>query len=198
MGLTRSVDTRTIHLCVDMQKMFLPPGPWAVSWLPQTLPMVLRLVEKDPRRTIFTRFIPARRPGDGHGIWRSYFEHWADMTLERAGTEIIELAPPLGTYVPPARQFDKPVYSPWFGGKLAQALAVDHIDTLIVSGGEADMCVLATVMGAIDLGFRVILADDAICSTSDVAYDNILRLFTERYSHHVEVASVDEILDGWR
>ncbi|MEZ2331287.1 isochorismatase family protein [Mesorhizobium sp. RCC_202] len=60
------------------------------------------------------------------------------------------------------------------------------------------MCVLATVMGAIDLGFRVVLAEDAICSTSDIAYDNILRLFNERYSHHVETGPVEEILDWWK
>ncbi|MGX8008871.1 cysteine hydrolase family protein [Mesorhizobium sp. ORM8.1] len=81
---------------------------------------------------------------------------------------------------------------------MRQALGASNVDTLIISGGEADMCVLATLMGAIDYGFRTILAEDAICSTSDEAYDNIVRLFTERYSHHVEVAPVEEILDGWR
>lgn len=198
MTIQQPLSNRTAHMCVDMQKMFMPPGSWAVSWLPATLPMVIRLVEKNPRKTIFTRFIPARRPGEGQGAWRSYFQRWAEMTLERAGVEIIELAPPLNSFVPPARTFDKPVYSPWFGGELARTLFAGKIDTLIISGGEADMCVLATVMGAIDLGFRVVLAEDAICSTSDEAYENILRLFTQRYSHHVEVGSVEEILDWWK
>ncbi|WP_245442110.1 cysteine hydrolase family protein [Mesorhizobium hawassense] len=186
-----------MHICVDMQRMFMPPGPWAVEWFPQTLPKVVRLIEKRPPRTIFTRFIPARRPGDGHGQWRSYYERWSEMTLENAGAEIIELAQELQVFVPPALQFDKPVYSPWFGETLRRALTADHVDTLIVSGGEADMCVLATLLGAIDFGFRTVLAADAICSTSDEAYESILRLFTKRYSHHVEVAPVDEILDFW-
>ncbi|WP_363234117.1 isochorismatase family cysteine hydrolase [Mesorhizobium sp.] len=160
--------------------------------------MVLRLVEKNPARTIFTRFIPALRPGEGHGMWQSYFRRWEEMTLERAGAGIIELVPPLDGFAPPARTYDKAVYSPWFGGQLARTLIAEEVDTLIISGGEADMCVLATVMGAIDLGFRVVLAEDAICSTSDVAYDNILRLFNERYSHHVETGSVEEILDWWK
>lgn len=198
MPVERPLLGSTAHICVDMQTMFIPPGPWAVNWLPATLPMVLRLVEKNPSRTIFTRFIPARRPGDGHGMWRSYFQRWQEMTLDMAGIGIIELVPPLGAFVPPARTFDKAVYSPWFGGELAHAFVSEKVDTLIISGGEADMCVLATVMGAIDLGFRVVLAEDAICSTSDVAYDNILRLFNERYSHHVEVGPVEEILDWWK
>ena len=197
MPVSRPIPANAVHICVDMQRMFMPPGPWAVEWFPQTLPMIIRLTQKRPERTIFTRFIPAMRPGDGQGQWRSYYEHWADMTLQNAGADIIELAPELKSFVPPARQFDKPVYSPWFDGTLGRTLATEGADTIIVSGGEADMCVLATLLGAIDFGFRTILAEDAICSTSDEAYDAILRLFTKRYSHHVEVAPVDEILDFW-
>jgi nicotinamidase-related amidase len=197
MPVSRPIPANAVHICVDMQRMFMPPGPWAVEWFPQTLPKIVRLTQRRPARTIFTRFIPAMRPGDGHGQWRSYYERWAEMTLQNAGADIIELAPELKSFVPPARQFDKPVYSPWFDGKLGRALVAEDADTIIVSGGEADMCVLATLLGAIDFGFRTILAEDAICSTSDEAYDAILRLFTKRYSHHVEVAPVDEILDFW-
>ncbi|SFQ07088.1 Nicotinamidase-related amidase [Mesorhizobium sp. NFR06] len=197
MPVLRPIPANAVHICVDMQLMFMPPGPWAVEWFPQTLPKVIQLTQRSPARTIFTRFIPAMRPGEGRGQWRSYYEHWAEMTLENAGADIIELAPELKSFVPPARQFDKPVYSPWFDGSLASALATERAQTIIVSGGEADMCVLATLLGAIDFGFRTVLAEDAICSTSDEAYDSIVRLFTKRYSHHVEVAPVDEIVDFW-
>ena len=60
------------------------------------------------------------------------------------------------------------------------------------------MCVLARLLGAIDFGYRTILVEDAICSTSDEAYENILKLFTMRYSQHVEVVPADEVLDSWR
>ena len=39
-----------------------------------------------------------------------------------------------------------------------------EVDTLVVTGGETDICVLATVLGAVDRGFRVVLVSDAICS----------------------------------
>lgn len=198
MPVSRAIPASAAHICVDMQRMFVPPGPWAVEWFPETLPKVIRLTERRPARTIFTRFIPALRPGEGSGQWRGYYERWAQMTLENAGIEIIELAPDLKGFVPPARQFDKPVYSPWFDGRLQRALAAEEVDTVIVSGGEADMCVLATLLGAIDFGYRTVLAEDAICSTSDEAYDSIMRLFTKRYSHHVEVGPVDEILEFWK
>jgi nicotinamidase-related amidase len=194
----RPISAKAIHICVDMQLMFMPPGPWAVEWLPAILPNVLRLVGKRPAATIFTRFIPARKPGDGHGQWKQYYERWAEMTIARAGEEAVKLLPELGAYLPPARLFDKPIYSPWLSGELARVLQSEDVAEVIVSGGEADMCVLATLLGSIDLGYRTILAEDAICSTSDEAYENILKLFTKRYSHHVEVAPVEAILACWQ
>ncbi|KAA3452157.1 hypothetical protein C7I87_02950 [Mesorhizobium sp. SARCC-RB16n] len=97
----------------------------------------------------------------------------------------MELAPELKDSIPPARKFDKPVYSPWFGGRLKRALTAGDVDTIVVSGGEADTCVLETLLGAIDFGFRTVLAEDAICSTSDQAYDSIVALH-QKIFHHVE------------
>ena len=39
-------------------------------------------------------------------------------------------------------------------------------DTVIVTGGETDMCVLSTVLGAADYGLRTIVVQDAVCSAS--------------------------------
>jgi nicotinamidase-related amidase len=75
----------------------------------------------------------------------------------RLGPEMIGLVPDLAKYVPPARTFDKHVYSPRTGTDLHQQLRNAGIDTVIITGGETDECVLATVLGAIDWGLRVIL-----------------------------------------
>ena len=39
------------------------------------------------------------------------------------------------------------------------------------SGSETDVCVLATVLDAVDIGYRVIVVRDAICSSSDEGHD---------------------------
>jgi nicotinamidase-related amidase len=42
----------------------------------------------------------------------------------------------------------------------------------------------------------VILAEDALCSVSDESHDAVLRQFGTRFSQQIEVAPVEEILDG--
>ena len=50
-----------VHLCVDMQRMFAEDTDWRTLWLPRVLPQVVRLAERAPERTMFTRFagVPA-------------------------------------------------------------------------------------------------------------------------------------------
>ena len=63
------------------------------------------------------------------------------------GAAIVELMPELARYVPPAETIDKPVPSPSWGSDLS---AADSRADLVVSGGETDMCVLATALGAVE------------------------------------------------
>ena len=44
-------------------------------------------------------------------------------------------------------------------------------DALIVSGSETDVCVLATVLDAVDIGYRVIVVRDAVCNSSDEGHN---------------------------
>jgi nicotinamidase-related amidase len=162
--------------------------------MPKVMPNVVALCDHAPARTVFTRFIPARHPGDGEGMWARYYERWAESTLERSG-HLVDLMPQLAAFAPPADIVDKPVYSPWLGSDLHRRLAARGRDTLVITGGETDMCVLATVLGAVDWGYRAILVTDALCSASDEAHDAMLRLFSRRYEQQVELAGTDEIID---
>src|SRR5690606_32821141 len=140
----RALSRGTLHLCVDMQVIFAEPTPWHMPWLRRVLPSVARLVAHCPSRTLFTRFIPADRPGDGTGMWQEYYKRWSSMTLQQLHPSMIELVPELAIYAPPARVYDKRVYSPGIGSDLAQRLRSEDVDTLVVSGGETDVCVLSS------------------------------------------------------
>jgi nicotinamidase-related amidase len=187
-----------LHICVDMQRLFAEDTDWHTPWMGRVLPNVVRIVEAHPAQTIFTRFIPAEKPGDGRGTWRRYYENWETMTISRLGSEKVELVPELTHFVPPARVIDKKVYSPWLEGNLDNALRDTAIDALVVSGGETDVCVLATVLGAVDRGYRVVVATDALCSSSDETHDAMMTLYHNRYGQQVETVTTDTILDSWR
>ena len=103
-----------VHICVDMQKLFSGDSDWALPWLPRVAPNIAAICQAHAARTIFTRFIPARRPGDGQGAWRDYYLRWSSMTIEAVGPEMLGLVPELAGFVPPAETIEKPVYSPWW------------------------------------------------------------------------------------
>ena len=181
-----------------MQRLFAPGGPWAVPWAQKVLPAIEELVAKHPRRTLFTRFIPAARPGKGPGMWARYYRRWAEVTLANIDANLIELMPSLARFVPPAQVLDKHVYSPWTEGRLDALLEGSNVDTLVITGGETDVCVLATVLGAVDFGYRVVVATDAVCSASDETHDALLALYRRRFGQQIEAVTAEEILDNWK
>jgi nicotinamidase-related amidase len=186
------------HLCVDMQRLFAEDTEWKMPWLERVLPTIVSLVAVHPAQTLFTRFIPAREKGQGNGMWRHYYERWSRMTIEELGPEMIDIVPELAVFIPPARIFDKYVYSPWIGSDLHQRLRCGGIDSVVISGGETDVCVLSTMLGAVDWGFRVVLATDALCSSADETHDAMMKIYKNRFGEQVETASVEVIKANWR
>ena len=187
---------RVIHLCLDMQVMFGRDGPWPTPWMERVLPKVVALAARSPSHTIFTRFIPPMRATDMPGMWREFYRKWSKVTRQRLAPEYLELLPQLRRFTPPAVVFDKFVYSAFADGWLASHLAERSVSTLLVSGAETDVCVLATVLAAVDHGYRVVLITDAICSSSDEGHDALMRMYTNRFDVQIELASTDEALDA--
>jgi nicotinamidase-related amidase len=53
------------------------------------------------------------------------------------------------------------------------------------------------VLGAIDRGYRVVIATDALGSSSDETHDASNRFYENRYSQQVEAVTTDIILQNW-
>lgn len=183
------------HLCIDMQRLFAEETPWHVGWAHRVLPAVERLSRAAPEKTIFTRFLPPRSASAAPGMWRQYYEKWWMMTGEHVDPALLDLVAPLESLTPPAIVFDKTVYSPWLDGRLHRHLVEQGVGTLAISGGETDVCVLATVLGAVDLGYRIILLKDGVCSGSDPTHDASLAVIGGRFSVQAEVMETDEFID---
>ncbi|MDP2375386.1 cysteine hydrolase [Reyranella sp.] len=191
------LDRATVHLCIDMQRLFAEETPWQVPWLPRVLPCVLEIARRHAGRTVFTRFVPPESPADAVGAWRDYYEHWSELTRGRIAPRLLELVDPLAALVPPARVLDKPANSAFSRPTLARGLRARGVTTLVITGGETDVCVLATVTAAVDLGFRIVLPTDALCSTRDGTHDALIKLYRERFSLQIEATTTDDVLRRW-
>ncbi|HTN62164.1 MAG TPA: cysteine hydrolase [Devosia sp.] len=186
------------HICVDVQRMFIEPTPWQTDWMSKVLPAIEAIADAHAPRTVFTRFITAASPEVAAGAWQQYYRRWRDMTQDRMPSEMLALAPSLARYVPPAHLLDKSVYSPWFNTDLHHRLRNAGVDTLVVSGGETEICVLATVLGAIDHGYRIVLPTDALCSSADETHDAMLRIYESRFGMQLAACTTQAVLDRWR
>lgn len=180
-----------------MQRLFAPGGPWPTPWMERVLPAMTAIATAHAARTVFTRFIPPEKPEHMPGAWRDYYRRWREVTGEHLDPEMLELVPPLAALVPPAVVIDKPVYSAFHGDRLRRLLSERGADALVVTGGETDVCVLATVLGAVDSGYRVLLVTDAVCSSSDAGHDALMTLFSTRFSLQVELTTAEALLSAW-
>jgi nicotinamidase-related amidase len=188
----------SVHLCIDMQNVYAPGAPWATPWLPRVLPVVLMIAERFPERTVFTRFITPQRPEDMPGVWQRYYRKWRALTREHIDPGLLDLVPPLTRVVPPAAVIDKKHYSAFAESILLKHLQQRRADNLVITGSETDVCVLASVLGAVDCGFRVVVVTDGICSSSDEGHDALLTVYRRRYSEQIETADVETVLSAWQ
>ena len=189
---------RLAHICIDVQNLFADDTAWHTPWLSKVLPAIEALVDRAPAGTIFTRFIPPARVEDETGTWREYYARWPSMVTSQLAPDMLQVVPTLARYIPPAVHFDKNRYSPWLFGNLDKTLRANGVDTLVVSGGETDVCVMATVLGAVDLGYRTILCTDAIFGSADQTHDAAVTVFKSRFGQQLTACTTLELLDNWK
>ncbi|TCK28992.1 nicotinamidase-related amidase [Ancylobacter aquaticus] len=198
-GLARTISAglasgTAFHLCLDMQRLFSPEGPWPTPWMVGVLPNIVAVAERLAERTVFTRFIPAADPEAEIGTWRQYYQRWSHLTLERLDPAEIALVEDLACFAPPARTVDKRRFSAFSAPALAAILNRHSVDTLIVTGAETDMCVLATVMDGVDRGYRIVIVDDAVCSSSDEGHEAALTIYRTRFAQQIYMVATEDFL----
>jgi nicotinamidase-related amidase len=186
------------HLCIDMQNIFAKGGAWETPWMERVLPIVSGICARYPERTVFTRFITPQHPEDRRGRWQAYYGKWQRATREQLASGALDIVPALARYSPPALVVDKPAYSAFFGSRLGHLLVEKHVGTVVVTGAETDVCVLSTVLSAVDLGFRVVIVEDALCSSSDTGHDALMTMYRVRFHEQIDLVTAEELFDLWR
>lgn len=190
--------SNAVHLCIDMQNIFARGNIWETPWMERVLPAIAGICDRYTARTVFTRFITPVQAEDRPGRWQRYFTKWERATRSRLPPGQLDLVPGLARFAPPAAVIDKPGYSAFVGSPLAPFLREKGVDTVVVTGAETDVCVLATVLDAVDLGFRVVIVEDALCSSSDAGHDALMTMYRNRFAEQIELVRAEELPELWR
>jgi nicotinamidase-related amidase len=187
-----------VHLSIDMQVIYARGGVWETPSMERVVPSIVEITAHHAARTVFTRFITPLHPEDRPGRWRHYFRKWHRVTRAELPFSQLELLPAFRRFAPPAEVIDKPAYSAFAESPLAAFLSERRVGTLVVTGAETDVCVLATVLDAVDLGFRVVVVEDALCSSSDAGHEALMTLYRSRFSVQIELIKAVDLPDLWR
>jgi nicotinamidase-related amidase len=74
---------------------------------------------------------------------------------------------------------------------------VKKVGTVVITGAETDVCVLSTVLDAVDLGLRVVIVEDALCSPFDAGHDAPMTLYRNRFAEQIELVRLEELAPLW-
>lgn len=192
------IGDRALHLVIDLQVMFSEATKWASPAVSCILPAVEECVAWAPEHTVFTRFLTPADIGDAKGQWRRFYADTPSMLAARLPPEAFEIVPPLRAYVPPAAVVDRYVYSVFASSRLREILADRRPDTLIISGVEVDVCVLASLIDAIDFGYRVIVLKDGVAGSRADGEAAVLKGLLPRFEQQVELVETEVLLRNWR
>jgi maleamate amidohydrolase len=111
------------------------------------------------------------------------------LTLE-AGSRWVEIDPRLAP-LPGEPVLNKLFASAFFGTALASFLAAERCDTVIVTGASTSGCIRATVVDALQHGYRPVVPREAVGDRNPAAHDANLYDMDAKYA---DVVSLEETL----
>ncbi|MFV0490629.1 MAG: isochorismatase family cysteine hydrolase [Pseudorhodobacter sp.] len=186
---------KAVHLCVDMQRLFAEATPWQVKGLEGLIPNIRRITEARRGRTIFARFLIPASAEAAKGNWQPYYRHWSDIVdAAAADPDLVDLVPDLRDLAAQEGILDKTTYSMFTPPGLTENLAARGAETVIITGAETDICVLATIFDAVERGLHVICVSDAVASSSVPAHEAALSLILPRMSEQITIMQTDQLL----
>lgn len=187
-----------LHVAVDMQRLFGEVTEWHCATLADVLDRVGAIAAHAPSRTVFTRFRTPRTLEDAGGQWRHYYRRWQSVLGEALAPEMFDLMPQLSAFSGASRTVDKMTYSAFGSRAFHDLLGTLRPSALVLTGVETDVCVLATMLDAVDHGYRTVLIEDAVTSASENGHDAVLEIARERFAEQIEVIGTETLLKAWR
>jgi nicotinamidase-related amidase len=181
-----------------MQRLFGERTEWHTPGVAVITSPIVRIARHAPDRAIYTRFRAPERIEQAKGQWQAYYRRWQSVLADRNDQDLYDLVHPLRPFVPPGLVVDKLGFSAFEAPELEPMLRDLGASTLVLTGVETDVCVLATLFGAIDRGYRVVLVADAIASSDPTSHSATLSHVVPRFDRQVEVTDTDTLLRDWQ
>jgi len=126
------------------------------------------------------------------GVWR---RKQAGLDSLAAGGRQVEIDPRLERR--PGEQIVVKKYaSAFFGTDLASRLRNAGVDTLVLAGCTTSGCVRATAVDAVQLGFRPMVAREAVGDRSPAAHQQALFDLEQKYADVVDAAETRDYFTG--
>jgi nicotinamidase-related amidase len=184
----------TVHMAIDMQRVFAEPTAWQMADFYAIVPNVAAIARAMPGRNFFTRFVVPHTAEHANGHWQTYYRRWSDFTGAVMPPGLVDIVDALAPYATPDTLIDKLTYSVFEAPDCVPRLDALGATTIIFTGVETDVCVLASLMTAVDRGYRVIAVADALGSSSAAGHQATLAHVLTRLPDQVEIVDTAEIL----
>jgi nicotinamidase-related amidase len=200
----------TALLVVDMQRGFVEAGQaMEVPPARDTVPVIRELIEafrSGRLPVVYTAFVyspsvpvlvgelhPEHKPAAPSAP--RGFGHPSSCCLEGdpSADVIPALAPREGEAVVRKRWYDA-----FAGSELDGVLRARGVRSLVVTGTMTDICVLATVVGALNREYRVTVVDDAVSTLWPEIQRATLDIIGRAFGRVVSSKSVIDTLTSWR
>lgn len=186
---------KDLFLVIDMQNVYAEGGEWFCPFINTAAKNIVRVIEEtkggnsNVSEVIFTKFIASDNPV---GTWVTYNEENKAVNDSVYANEIIEILKP---YINDYAVYEKSEYSS-LSIEAIKNIVSKYIDNgrVVVSGVVAECCVLATVMGLIDMGAEVIYLTDAVAGIDDVTQNAVLKVLEGLDPLHVRRMTTNEYM----
>jgi nicotinamidase-related amidase len=189
-GGSAGFGSRPALVVVDVNLGFTDPASPLACPLEKVVAAIARLLEEG-RRTAIPIVFTTVSYGDGDRVAaKAFIDKIPALTTLAAGSRWVEIDPRLAPR-PQEPVLNKLFASAFFGTALGSLLASHGCDSLIVTGASTSGCVRATVVDAIQYGYRPIVPREAVGDRNPAAHEQALYDVDAKYG---DVVGLDEVL----
>lgn len=186
------VGRRPALVIVDMNNGFTDPASPLVCDLDDTIEAIRRLLEAMRRAQLPVVFTTVSY-GEGDKVTtKAFIEKVPALLTLEAGSRWVEIDERIAP-LPTEPVLNKLFASAFFGTALGSMLASHSCDSVIVTGASTSGCVRATVVDALQHGYRPVVPREAVGDRNQAAHDAALYDIDLKYG---DVVSLDECLDA--